>query len=730
MRANIMKDSVRKHGRPRRAPTAALAVGAGTASTLVLPQAAPASAAGEDELRLAAVSARPEFVTADDVLVTASVPRDQPLNDVRLTLNGVDVTGSFRADPNTHALTGLVERLRPGGNHLVATSGQLRDQLVLTNHPVTGPVISGPHETPYACSTRRFRLVDGGTLDAPLDANCSVATRVDHAYRSTAGATKPLPDPGVRPGDLAWTTTSTGERVPFLIRIETGTINRAIYQIAVLHDPAAEEPSFDRHGLGWNERLVYTFGGGCRRGWYAQGATTGGVLDPELLGRGYAVASASLNVFGNNCNDLLAAETMMMVKERFVERYGDPLFTIGWGSSGGSYQGHQIADNYPGLLDGIVVGHSFPDVASATNFTLFDSRLLQHYFTEVAPGTFSQEQQRQVAGFLRQESIANLSDGAKRLDPVAEFPTDLPTALRYHPQANPRGARADVYDHTANVYGRDPDTGFARRPLDNTGVQYGLAALNAGAISPQQFLELNEGIGGLDLDAKPVPRRTAADPIARNAAYRTGRILSGGAGLAATPIVDYRAFTEDGPNGDIHMAIHGHATRARLEAANGDADNQVVLVEDSRYGGFSLTSPTLRFALTRMDDWLTALVGDTSSLPAHQQVVRSKPADLTDACWSRDAEPRKIVQRITVDNTGECGQLYPVHSTPRLVAGAPLADDVVTCHRKALDWSDYSIDFTPAERQRLSDIFPSGVCDWTKPGVGQQPLRATWQAIR
>ncbi|MGW4800352.1 DUF6351 family protein [Nonomuraea sp. NPDC004297] len=690
------------------------------AVVLVLAGLHAAPAAADDGLRLVAVSARPDLVTADDVLVTAEVPPGRPLDAVRFTLNGADVTGSFRADPAAHTLTGLVERLRPGANHLVATAGRLRDRLVLTNHPATGPVLSGPHETPYACTTDRFRLLDGSTLGPPLDADCSVATRTDYAYRTTGGRTRPLPDPAARPADLALTTTLTGRTVPFLIRIETGTLNRAIYQIAMLHDPAASA---------WNDRLIYTFGGGCRRGWYTQGTDTGGVLDPQMLGRGYAVASASLNVFGNNCNDLLAAETMMMVKERFVERYGKPLFTIGWGSSGGSYQSHQIADNYPGLLDGIVVGRSFPDVASATNITLFDARLLEHYFTEVAPDAFSREEQRQVAGFLRWESIGNLSDGAKRLDPVAEFPDGLPADLRYHPQSNPGGARADVYDHTVNVYGRDPATGFARRPLDNVGVQYGLAALTAGAITPRQFLDLNEGIGGLDLDARPTPHRTAADPIARDAAYRTGRVLHGGAGLAGTPIIDYRSYSEDAANGDIHMMTHGYATRARLEAANGDAGNQVFLVEDGRYGGFSLTSPTLRYALTSMEAWLSAIAADDSRLSAHRKVVRNKPAELTDACWSRDAEPRKIVQRLTADNAGECGRLFPAYATPRLVAGAPLSGDVVTCRRKAVDPRDYPATFSPAERRRLLEIFPSGVCDWTKPGAGQRPLRDTWQTF-
>ncbi|WP_116951836.1 DUF6351 family protein [Jiangella endophytica] len=710
-----------------RSALAAIGSAAVLASVLTAQPGGPATAAAADELRLVPLSARAELVTAGDVLVAAEVPDDTPLDDVRLTLDGADVTGSFRADTATHTLTGLVDGLRPGRNRLVASAGQQRDQLVVTNHPATGPVISGPQQTPYTCTTDLFRLVGGATLGAPLDDDCSAATRVDYAYRTTAGQTRPLPDPSTRPADLAWTTTLTGDTVPFLIRIETGTLNRAIYQISVLHDPAAPDPAFDRRGPGWNDRLIYTFGGGCRRGWYTQGTDTGGVLDPWMLGRGYAVASASLNVFGNNCNDLLAAETMMMVKERFVERHGEPLFTIGWGSSGGSYQSHQIADNYPGLLDGIVVGRSFPDVASATNLTLFDARLLEHYFTEVAPAEFSQEQQRQIAGFLRWQSIGNLSDGANRLDPAAEFPAELPAALRYDADTNPGGARGDVYDHTVNVYGRDPVTGFARRPLDNVGVQYGLVALNSGAITVEQFLDLNEGIGGLDADARPTARRTVADPIATRAAYDTGRILSGGLGLAATPIIDYRAYSEDATNGDIHMATHGFATRARLEAANGDADNQVFLVEDSRYGGFSLNSPTLRYALSSMDQWLTALAGDDSALPAHERVVRNRPAELADACWSRDAQPRRIVQPITADNAGECGRLYPAFSTPRLVAGAPLTDDVVACRRKEVEWSDYAVGLTKTERSRLLATFPSGVCDWSRPGVGQRPPRGTWQ---
>ena len=215
------------------------------------------------------------------------------------------------------------------------------------------------------------------------------------------------------------------------------------------------------------------------------------MLREGLLEDGFAVTSATLNVFGQNCNDLLASETHMMVKEQFVERYGPPVYTIGTGGSGGSYQSHQTADNYPGVFDAIIVSSSFPDVTSATIFTLADSRLLHYYFTTTAPGTFTKEQPRLVAGFGEWGSLPNLSRGAARIDPVfdsnvsleeqgGEVSVEALEGERYHPDTNPSGVRATVYDHTVNVYGVNPATGFAGRPLDNVGVQYGLSALNAG----------------------------------------------------------------------------------------------------------------------------------------------------------------------------------------------------------------------------------------------------------
>lgn len=714
---------------PRRVALTAAVAGVLLTLLPATPLAHAEQSAAADSLEISSVSTRAEFVTGGDVLVRVGVPGDVDPDAVTVTLGDNDVTEAFSPGPADDELTGLVTGLSDGDNRIEATADGTDGPAVLEvrNHPVTGPVISGPHEQPYMCATESFKLVDGSNLGAPLDEDCSVETRVDYAYRSTDGGIKPLPDPDARPSDLAETTTTTGETVPFLIRVETGTINRAVYEIAMLHDPANPDPARDTPSAGWNGRLMYTFGGGCRSGWYTQGSGTGGVLDAEMLGRGYAVASSSLNVFGNNCNDLLASESTIMVKEHFVEQYGAPRFTIGWGCSGGSYQSHQIADNYPGVLDGIIVGCSFPDVTSATNLTLLDSRLLDRYFAE-GDGGFSEEQQRAVAGFRVRESIPNLSDGAKRLDPDEEFPGSLPEDQRYDAGNNPGGARGTVYDHTVNVYGKEEGTGFALRPLDNVGVQYGLDALNKGEISTEQFLDLNAEVGGIDRDAEHTEARTEADEEATRAAYQTGRILSGGGGLKATPIIDHRSYTDDASGGDIHMAVHGFATRERLIAQNGHADNHVMLQEDNRHG-FSLNSPALREALSEMDDWLTAVTDDGSDTPLEQKVVDHKPGELTDACWSRDGEPRKITQEITYDNQGECGELYPSYPTPRLVSGAPPADDIIACERKPVDTGDYDVSFSDDELRRLDEIFPTGVCDWSKPGRWQEPLNGTWQSL-
>tara|TARA_B100001123_G_scaffold331033_2_gene373231 strand:- start:54350 stop:56527 length:2178 start_codon:yes stop_codon:yes gene_type:complete len=685
---------------------------------------------GDDDVvesyKLVTLSGRPEMVTGGDALIEVIAPKNQSLSELRLTLNGVDVTSQFRSDGA--GLVGLLETLEPTNEvRLLTSDGTNRATLFITNHPIEGPVFSGPHETPFMCETDAFTLLSGETLGAPISEDCSIKRRVDYGYRSTQdGELKPLLNIRTRPEDLATTTTLSNAEVPYIVRIETGTINRAIYQIAVLHDPVTDSvPDPWTPPSGWNGRLIYTFGGGCVNGWFRQGARTGGVTDDVMLRQGYAVASSSLNVFANNCNDLLAAETMMMVKERFIEAFGNPRHTIGWGCSGGSYQNHQIADNYPGLLDGIIPGCSFPDVGFSTIPMITDARLLNHYFTNKGFGTFSEAEQQAVAGFLALETMSQVSVNAGRVT-VGEFcPDALPEIFQYHATDNPSGARCDVYEHYVNVYGRDPDTGFARRALDNIGVQYGLEALNAGVITMAQFLDLNEGIGGYDGDGRFHASRTEADLEAIRTAYETGRLTNGGGGLAVTPIIDYRAYSDDREGGDVHTRYHSFSMRERLKKANGRTDNHVMLVEDMRYGLYNSESPVLSGALLQMDRWLENISADASSDPLPDKISRAKPDDLTDTCWSRDTEPVKIVET-QIRGKGRCEDLYPSSPSPREVAGAPLASDIIKCQVKPVELSDYPVGITASDQDRLRMIFPEGVCDWSKLGVGQTGLKGTW----
>ena len=692
----------------------------------------PSAQSATGDFQIAAVSARPDFVSGGDVLIRIRVPQTVSLEATQVMLNGADITSVFHRDDPGHGLAGLVTGLKPGPNTVAATAGGRSSngggQLTLVNHPIAGPVFSGPHETPFICETETFKLQSGELLGKPLDANCSVNRRVDHYYRSTAGgALKPLPS-SATPPDLAQITTLTGSSVPYIVRIETGTINRGIYQIAMLHNPASDPaPDPWRTSAGWNGRLIYTHGGGCVGGWYRQGDNTGGVVDDVMLRRGYAVASSSLNVFGNNCAETLAAETMMMVKEHFIETYGAPKFTIGWGGSGGSYQQHQIADGYPGLLDGIMPARSFPDVSFGTIPFITDARLLKHYFDTLATMPFTDEQKRQITGFGNLATMTSVDEGAGRINAMEHCSPAIPKELLYDAVKNPKGARCTVYDHAANVYGRDPRTGFARRPLDNVGVQYGLAALNSGAITKAQFLELNEKIGGFDNDGNMVPARTVADPAAIRAAYRSRLLLNGGGGLATTPIIDYRAYRDDLPEGDVHIRYTSFSTRERLLKANGYVDNHIMLTDDRKWTD-SLRAPVLAEALSQMDQWLTRLTEDTSTDPKIDKLRRAKPDDLVDACWTRDDQPQKIAEKATY-GSGRCEALYPSNSVPRGVAGSSVASDVIKCQLKPISASDYKDSLTAEEMASLRRLFPGGVCDWSKPGVDQQKPGGTWLKV-
>jgi hypothetical protein len=70
--------------------------------------------------------------------------------------------------------------------------------------------------------------------------------------------------------------------------------------------------------------------------------------------------------------------------------------------------------------------------------------------------------------------------------------------------------------------------------------------------------------------------------------------------------------------------------------------------------------------------------------------------------------------------------MFPVYANARIVAGAPMTDDVFKCEMKPIDKADYKRPVTDPQLAALRTVFPQGVCDYTKKGVMQRPVAATW----
>lgn len=692
----------------------------------------PAGAGTDAALAVEVLSSRPDTVTGGDALVGVALPRGLDAADVRVALDGVDVTARFA--PAAPGLLGVLDGLDPGRHVITATARRAEPAaLAVHAHPASGPVFSGPHQEPFVCETDRFATVAGEPLGPPLDADCAAAPREDWVYRSTAGRWHPLPDPLALPADVATTTTLEGVRTPYVVRVRTEVQNRGVTETAVLHDPrrgplpAALDPGPPDRA--WNGRLVHHFGGGCRTGWYHQGTATAGVLVDALLSRGFAVTSSTLTVSGTSCSDVVAVETLAMAVEEFTETHGRPEVVLGVGCSGGSYQASLAASAYPGLLDGLLLGCSFPDGGVTLAAELADARLLRHWATTTAPGVLAGDRLLAVTGYPSLAALAAADAYASRFEADRGFDDAVPAALRYHPERNPDGARATPYDAARAVWGVAPATGAALRPLDNTGVQYGLGALADGVIDVEEFLALNAGVGGLDRDgrvtAPPRPGgvapRMRADPAARVAAYRTGRLLDA-RGLGRVPVVDYRAYTDDAPEGDVHLRRHSLAARERLLEAYGDAAGQVLLVERAPED-FDLDRPLLGRALEGLDAWARAVAADRSGRDRHAVVAATRPAGLTDACTLPDGTLR--ADRQAWGGTGPCDRAYPAAASPRLVAGGPVAADVVTCALAPPDRAAYP-PMTDGQWARLLAVFPDGVCHWAGRGPDAAGLVGPW----
>ncbi len=729
------------------------------------------------------LSNRADLISDGDALVEVRVPKNVPMHKVMLTLNGADVTSSFVADDSARTFRGVLEGMEPGENLFVADAngrgrGRPWASLTITNHVRGGPILFSSQAMPWVCATPTPVPASGNTPASnasglssfAVDAQCNIATEHKLFYRTTTpGCSTGLPDPsppaapppnncfkpytpGSSPADLAMTTTTTGLTVPYIVRVERGTMNRGIYDIAVLFNPSKPWTALDPQP-GWNGKVVYTFGASTGQP-RLQNRTSQNWADDVALSRGFMVVDNSVTDSSRNSNRTLVAETVMMMKEHIVDTYGEIAYTMGNGCSGGSIQQNTVVSIFPGLLDGIQPSCDYPD-SITTGLEVLDCVLLVNaYVSPEWTALMSGLSQAQINakktainghldhlgcqswnnafGFNNKPGnyvpllVINQTTGA--LAPVGALRNNclLPAALVYDPATNPNGTRCGDADLATAVWGTTagivPGSVRARQTYDNVGIEYGLNALRSGAITPEEFVTLNEKVGGLDPDSNRVPTRSTADLPALEIAYRAG-IVSSGKNLGKVPIIDSRGYDEQG----IHYIWRTFSERARIEAANeGIHGNQVIW----RYGtGLLPATPAQNAAVTlksfeTMDTWLSDLnvsspKATVNGVRTQADVIAAKPAGAFDLCYlTGDTD---FTNPVTDMALCDADPRLAMHSSPRQVAGGSLQENVLKCQLRPIDPADYAPAVLDASQlARLDAAFPDGVCDWTRPGVGQQ----------
>ena len=737
-----------------------------------------------DEFDVQVVSSAPGQVTGGDARLHILVPRTVPLHQAEIWVNGVDQRSHFSVMGGTRVLTGVIDGLKLGTNDLrVKANGNGKGrpaavQMTLTNYPIIGPVFSGPHQYPFVCNTvsqglgqpipddpvTGTKVFDAANSVIGYSRNCSVPTQVVFKYRSTANAWKDYTPGMARPADMAQTTTIDGKTVDFIVRWERGTIDRFIYSIAVLapfdHDVG------ERNRDAWNKRVIFRFDGGVAIGHTQGSLPTSGSLYDVGLARGYAILYSTGNRTGTHYNLQLGGETALMVKERFVEEYDVPLYTVTVGGSGGGIQQYLYAQNHPGLIDAAIPQYSYPDMVSQA-VHVGDCELLEFYMDALDgtnPRWATWTNRSLLEGLNASNTLVNpytgklglteCINGWRGLAPLAlnHLYGSAPNQGNFVPQSAIASTEWTHFADIVNIVGRGAD-GYARWYWDNVGVQYGLQSVASGKITPTEFLQVNAMVGGWKPQpamvqegypflppatpanwdpwsarnqvysinpAAPAPR-TAGDVVAMQAVYKAGLVFRGDIDL---PIIDWRNYLEDELN--MHNAQQSFASRKRMLNVDGDASNQVVWFTD-------VVNPNAIFdqtpeALEVMDEWMSNIRANPWN-----GVAANKPSLATDRCF--DDKGVEIAHGpavwdgiIDAKPAGACTQKFKIFSTSRRLAGGPFEQSIFKCQLMSVDDAvarGFYGAWTPAvaDVAKLKAIFPTGVCDYSKPDVG---LPAGW----
>ena len=628
-----------------------------------------------------------------------------------------------------------------------------------------------------------FPVFDEDDNQIGLSRDCSIEPYVTFVYRTTGGSWAPLPDDGSRPADMATTELTDGSTVDFIVRQERGTINRFIYSFATLAELGdepweASDTNWNGRllfhfqggvGIGHSQAsfsnsralqvdtlekgyaVIYSTGTRTSDHYNLQrGGETALMVKEHFIKRfgvpDYTVAIGGSGggiqqyVYSQNHPDLLdggvpqysypdmVTQTIHIGDCELLEYYMDA-------TDRGNSKWQTTANR--SLLVGLNAEDAYPDPFAEAKTTLGYS---------TAPG------------------MTECIPAWRGLTPLVMNPrfgrADNQELMQ------PDGVMDDVrwthYSDLKNIYGVDED-GEPRTLYDNVGVQYGLKALVDSNITKAEFLKLNAEIGGwkqpsemeqegfpflgsledvmanpslfdpwssrnMNLspgDGTPAPR-TAGDLEAIEAAYTSGLVFDGQLNM---PVIDWRHYLEEVL--DMHNSHQSFSARQRIINKMGDAGNQVIWFTDTRPTDYSGDEPEPQensnqtwLALEVLHDWITNIQNNPE-----MTIAENRPDAAEDACFDTNgdqiASGDDVWNGILNNNMeGTCTAQFQTYTTSRMVAGGPIEGSIFKCSLKpvatALSDGTYGeTSFTPEEVDRLKEIFPDGVCDYSQPDQGR-----------
>jgi hypothetical protein len=219
-----------------------------------------------------------------------------------------------------------------------------------------------------------------------------------------------------------------------------------------------------------------------------------------------------------------------------------------------------------------------------------------------------------------------------------------------------------------------------------------------------------------DDPAQPAPR-TVGDPVAQRNIYAGGMVFSG---RLDRPTIDHRQYMER--ELDMHNVHQSFAVRQRVMDHMGNSDMLVIWFTDTM-PGVPKASQSMD-AMAVMDEWMANIRANP-----RKSVRENRPPQAVDSCF--DVEGKLIYagddawDGILDDKpAGPCTQRFPVYGTSRIVAGAPLHGSMYKCALKPVEQAIVDGTYAPwvpsaTQEETLKQIFPQGVCDYSKPDQGR-----------